>query len=231
LIPLKDDIPSNSFPIATVSLIIINAIVFLFQLSLGSRAQIFIYRFGAIPFELTHLKDIPPYVPIPLPLTLLTSMFMHGSILHILSNMLYLWIFGDNVEDVMGKFRFLMFYLICGFCAAAAHIVIEPSSKVPMVGASGAISGVLGAYLLLFPRANVYTLIVFFYFVQIIKLPALLLLTLWIGFQFLSGTASVAGRGAHGGVAWFAHIGGFFAGIVLVNFFRKRKKRGGAVWR
>jgi len=167
----------------------------------------------------------PPKIYFPVPLTLFTSMFLHGGILHIGGNMLYLWIFGDNVEDAMGGVRFLIFYLLCGVIAAMTHIALDPNSLTPMIGASGAISGVLGAYLLLYPRAKVLTLITFFYFIRIIKLPALFILSFWIVIQLLSGTLSMSVNTNHGGVAWFAHIGGFFAGVFLVYIFKKKRIR------
>ena len=139
--------------------------------------------------------------------------------------MLYLWVFGDNVEDAMGSFRFLIFYLLCGVIASLTHISTETNSLLPMIGASGAISGVLGAYLLLYPRAKVVTLIIFFYFIRIIKLPALVVLSFWIVFQLLSGTLSLSVEASYGGVAWFAHIGGFFAGVFLIPIFKKKKIR------
>ncbi len=223
MIPLKDDIPSQHFPYVTISLIAINSLIFFFHISLGRNAQNFIAAFGATPFEITHQVDIFPPVYFPVFFTLLTSMFLHAGFLHIGGNMLYLWIFGDNVEDAMGSFRFLIFYLLCGVIAALSHIALDPNSLVPMVGASGAISGVLGAYLLLYPRSKVLTLITFFYFIRIIKLPALFVLSFWIIFQLLSGTLSLGVKASYGGVAWFAHIGGFFAGVILVSTFKKKR--------
>jgi membrane associated rhomboid family serine protease len=190
---------------------------------LGRNAQNFVTAFGATPFEITNQIDIPPLVHFPVFFTLFTSMFLHGGFFHIGGNMLYLWIFGDNVEDAMGSFRFLIFYLLCGVIAAITHIALEPNSLIPMIGASGAISGVLGAYLLLYPRAKVLTLITFFYFIRIIKLPALFVLSFWIVLQLLSGTLSLSVRASHAGVAWFAHIGGFFAGVILVSAFKKKR--------
>ena len=225
MLPLKDDIPSRNFPYVTVGLIVINSLVFFFQISLGKDVRGFVAAFGATPFEISHHMDIPPLVFFPVSLTLLTSMFLHGGFLHVGGNMLYLWIFGDNVEDAMGSLRFLIFYLLCGLIAAISHIVTDPNSMTPMIGASGAISGVLGAYLLLYPRARVLTLIVFFYFIRIVKLPAIFLLSFWIVFQILSGTLSLGSRSAQGGVAWFAHIGGFFVGVILVTIFKKKRVR------
>lgn len=225
MLPLKDDIPSQGFPYVTFGLIIINSLVFIFQISLGRDVRGFVAAFGATPFEISHHVDIPPLIYFPVSLTLLTSMFLHGGLLHIGGNMLYLWIFGDNVEDAMGSLRFLIFYLLCGLIAGISHIATDPNSMTPMIGASGAISGVLGAYLLLYPRARVLTLIVFFYFIRIIKLPAIVLLSFWIVFQILSGTLSLSSRAGQGGVAWFAHIGGFFVGAFLVAIFKKKRVR------
>jgi membrane associated rhomboid family serine protease len=226
LIPLKDDIPSTHFPLVTVIFVCINVLVFLFQFSLGKQAQGFAAAFGATPFEITHHVDLAPTIIFPVFLTIFTAMFLHGGILHLAGNMLYLWIFGDNVEDAMGSIRFLFFYLACGVIAALAHIATEPNSMIPMIGASGAISGVLGAYLLLYPRAKVLTLITLFYFIRIVKLPAVILLGFWIVIQFLSGALSLTNKTGGGGVAWFAHIGGFIAGMVLIPFFKKKKLRG-----
>jgi membrane associated rhomboid family serine protease len=189
---------------------------------LGRNSQNFVTAYGAIPFEITNQTDIHPIVHFPVFFTLFTSMFLHGGFLHIGGNLLYLWVFGDNVEDAMGSFRFLIFYLLCGVIASLTHISMEPNSLIPMIGASGAISGVLGAYLLLYPRAKVITLIIFFYFIRIIKLPALFVLSFWIVFQLLSGTLSLSDKAGYGGVAWFAHIGGFLAGVILVSAFKKK---------
>jgi len=227
LLPLKDDIPSEGFPYVTAGLILLNALIFILPVSMGKNAQTFVTAFGATPYELTRHVDIPPLIQMPVFLTLFTSMFLHGGILHIGGNMLYLWIFGDNVEDAMGSVRFMIFYILCGVIAALAHIAIYPESTTPMVGASGAISGVLGAYLLLYPHARVLTLIVLFYFIRIVKLPALIILGFWIILQLLSGTMSLGSQMGQGGVAWFAHVGGFFAGIALVAIFKKKRVRFG----
>lgn len=223
MIPIKDDIPSTSFPVVTVSIIGLNCAGFFYQILLGAQGERLVSVFGIIPYELTHFKDIPPYTPIPLPLTILTSMFLHGGLAHLFGNMIYLWIFGDNVEDSMGHVRFVVFYLLCGLAAAVTQIMVSPSSTIPMIGASGAISGVLGAYLLLYPHAKVLTLIFLGFFIETVRIPASLLLTFWIIVQFLSGAFSLASRS--GGVAWFAHIGGFIMGILLISSFKKPHKR------
>jgi len=185
-----------------------------------SRADDLVARYALIPAELLRGTDLPPTIPVPLWLTLVTSIFLHGGIMHLLGNMLYLWIFGDNVEDAMGPFRFLVFYLLCGIAASFAQIAIAPSSPIPMLGASGAIAGVLAAYFMLFPHARVLTLIPIFFFIRLISLPAVVLLGFWFVFQVINGAGAL---GSHGGVAWFAHIGGFVAGAILVFPFHRRR--------
>ncbi|HIC90752.1 MAG TPA: rhomboid family intramembrane serine protease [Syntrophaceae bacterium] len=218
MIPLKDDVPSRTFPFVTIGIIILNVLVYLYQASLGYHGQeIFVRQMGAIPFEITHIIDIDPRSSVPIPLTVLTYMFMHGGFLHLLGNMLYLWIFGDNVEDSLGHIRFVLFYLFCGVMAALIHILSDVNSLSPMVGASGAIAGVLGAYFLLYPKANVLTLVIFFLFIRTIKIPAILFLGLWFLIQILNiGSASP--------VAWYAHIGGFICGILFIAFFIPKGK-------
>jgi len=230
LIPLRDYRPSGSFPIVTVSLIVINILVFIYELILSlepsglffgqrlTQQDIFIFRYGVVPWEITHLKDRPPLIPIPIWLTLFTSMFIHAGWLHIIGNMLYLWIFGDNVESAMGRLRFFIFYILSGLAAAMSQILTGPDSQTPMVGASGAIAGVLGAYLLLYPYGRVLTAVFFFYFIRLIYLPAIAVLGLWFLLQFVDA-ALVRGQA---GVAYFAHIGGFIAGALLLFIFKKR---------
>ncbi len=219
MIPLKDDTPSSTYPYVTVAFIVINVLVFLYQISLGYRGMnYFIYTTAAIPYEITHLVDTGPPAVVALPFTLLTAMFVHGGLLHLGGNMLFLWIFGDNVEDSMGHVRFVVFYLLTGLLASAAHVFAAPNSTLPMIGASGAIAGVLGAYFVLFPRANVKTLVFLFVFVTIIQVPAVFFLGLWFLFQLLSS-------GSGGGIAWYAHIGGFLAGALLIRFFIKGRGR------
>ncbi len=218
MIPLKDDNPTTITPVVTVGLIAINVAVFAYQISLGAAEQEFVYTFGAIPIALfggEWASQIPPTV------TLFTAMFLHGGIMHVGGNMLYLWIFGNNIEDVMGHGRFVAFYLLCGVAASYAHALSAPTSVVPMIGASGAISGVLGAYLLLFPRAQVLTLIPLGFFTRMVWVPAMFFLGFWIVIQLLSGTLSLGGSGA--GVAWFAHVGGFLTGMLLIRFFVRRR--------
>ena len=233
MIPLKDDNPSYTKPIVTVSILIANVLVFLFQLLLSrSGEQIFIFETAAIPFELTHFVDrtelpIPgtnfafPEALLPFPLTLFSAMFVHGGFTHIGSNMLYLWIFGNNVEDAMGHVRFVFFYLISGVIATLVHVIADPNSTVPMIGASGAIAGVLGAYFVLYPHARVKTLVILIIFIQIVQIPAVLLLGFWFLMQIMN-------IGGGGGVAWYAHIGGFLAGMFLIRRFERVRPRG--IW-
>ena len=222
MIPLRDNIPTRTFPGVTVALIAANILVFIYQISLGGEhAAVFVATFGAVPAQFTGAA--PHAAPaLPPGLTIATSMFLHGGLLHLLGNMVFLWIFGNNVEDATGHLRFLVFYLACGAVAAFAHIVTHPASNVPMVGASGAISGVLGAYFLLFPFARIVTLVILGFFAQTIQIPAFFFLGFWFLMQFLS--AAVSG-GAGGGVAFFAHIGGFVAGLVLLIPFKRRRAR------
>ncbi len=211
MIPLRDANPTHRIPFITIGLIVLNALFFLVELNLESTGQLsgFIQRWAVIPAELRQM----PWQEAP---TLLTAMFLHGGWSHLLGNMLYLWIFGDNIEDRMGHGRFLIFYLLCGVLASLAQTIAGPNVTVPNLGASGAIAGVLGAYLLEFPRARITTL-VFYFFVQV---PALIVLGFWFVIQFFQGFASLGTIDMQaGGVAFFAHVGGFIAGFVLVRPF------------
>ncbi len=226
LLPLKDRNPTERTPVVTIALIAINVVIFLYELMLGRELNGFIASYGVIPYELTHFTDLvgrvqgspiihadgPPFIP----LTLITSMFLHGGFMHLIGNMLYLWIFGNNIEDILGPLKFLFFYIVCGLAASIGHIALHPNALIPTIGASGAVAGVLGAYLLAYPRARVLTLVFVVIFVQLIELPAALVLVFWFVIQFFQGFASIA-SGATGGVAWFAHIGGFIAGLLLIK--------------
>src|SRR5215468_6038025 len=222
MFPLKDNLPSHTTPVVTVLLIAVNILVYLYQASLeidgraGGVAEAFVREFGLIPCRLTDACRMAADLPSPV-FTIFSSMFLHGGFFHIAGNMLYLWIFGNNVEDTLGHGRFTLFYLSSGVVAAATQTIVAPDSHVPMIGASGAISGVLGAYFLLFPHASVLTLIIFGFFWRIVRIPALLVLGFWMVVQILNGLGSF---GAGGGVAWFAHIGGFFAGMGLILVLR-----------
>lgn len=203
---------------ATVAIIVLNVLVFIYQFSLPQEEAVqLIMKGGMIPSEVTTGFGLSEAT------NLLTSMFMHGSWLHLLGNMLYLWIFGDNIEEAMGLGTFLLFYLIAGIAASFAQIVVYPASTVPTIGASGAVAGVLGAYLVLFPHARVRTLIFVFRFIRLVELPAIIVLGLWFVLQVFNGLGSLGMMGTTGGVAWFAHIGGFVTGLLVG--WRLRKKR------
>ncbi len=222
MIPLRDDNPVRAIPVVTIGIILLNAAVFLWQLSLPpDRAQAAVYLLGFMPaLVFGHASINEQWVPVGA--TVFTSMFLHGSFLHVAGNMLYLWIFGDNVEDRVGRGRFVAFYLICGVIAALAQALPDTRSTVPMIGASGAVSGVLGAYLVLYPRANVLValpLLIVFYTVRV---PAIYVLGFWFVGQLLSSLASDSGAG---GVAFGAHVGGFVAGAILIRWFLRERRR------
>lgn len=229
LFPLRDHNPTLRTPVVTIGLIVVNVLVFFHELSYGSDIGLFLARWGATPYELTHFVDLVGRVPgtpilhVPgpsfLPITAVTSMFLHGGWLHLIFNMLFLWIFGNNVEDQLGRLRFLVFYLGCGLAGAAMHIAVTPDSLVPTVGASGAISGTLGAYMLLFPRARVTSVLFLGFFVTLVQIPAVLLISLWMSIQVLAGLAGLTVAANEGGIAHWAHIGGFAAGWVGVRVF------------
>ena len=215
MIPLSDENPTVLRPIVTIGVIMANLAVFLYQLSLfvtaPRLAEALIYQLGIVPAAILSTGEY---------YRIITSMFLHGGWMHIIGNMLYLWIFGNNVEDSMGHFRFVGFYLLTGIIAACAHIALQPASNVPTIGASGAVSGILGAYLVLHPRARVKTLLPLGIFFTVVFIPAWFFLIFWIGFQILSQTLAPLDPQA-GGVAYGAHIGGFIAGAVLIPLFRK----------
>jgi membrane associated rhomboid family serine protease len=234
MIPLKDDVPNRTVPLVTIVLVAVNVVAFFYQVSLQlaetagplrgavDPAEALVYEFGLVPCRL--MRACPYDFPHPV-MTIFTSMFLHGGLFHIAGNMLYLWIFGNNVEDALGHGRFLVFYLLCGVAAAIGQALISPTSNVPMIGASGAVSGVLGAYLLLYPYATILTLITFGFFIRFVHVPAVIVLGLWIVVQFANAFLSLGMPGVGGGVAWFAHIGGFVAGLVLLFVMRPRRDR------
>ncbi|HBE44606.1 MAG TPA: rhomboid family intramembrane serine protease [Deltaproteobacteria bacterium] len=219
MIPLKDNIATRTFPIITVSILFVNMLIFVVQaLFLPSHeSEMYFKYYGLIPGEfliaLSRRWDLIPYNI----LTVFTSMFIHGGLFHAVGNMLYLWIFGNNVEDSMGHMRFIVFYFLSGIVAATFQFFYDPHSAIPMVGASGAVSGILGAYLVLYPYARVKTLLFIFVFIKIVELPAILLLTIWFFIQVLYSHM--------GGVAWHAHIGGFIFGLLSIRSFRKKGGR------
>lgn len=208
MIPLRDTMPSETVPVVTRLLIAANVLVFLYQAGLGATGESFIRSHGLVPRRV-HLDELETLRP------LLTSMFLHGGWMHLIGNMLYLHIFGDNVEDRLGHVRYLVLYVVCGIVAGVAQVAINPRSVLPMVGASGAIAGITGAYFLFFPRARIVTLVPIFVFLQVIELPAVFFLFFWFAFQLFLGIGSLGTESGAGGVAFWAHIGGFIAGMVL----------------
>jgi membrane associated rhomboid family serine protease len=215
MIPIGDDISGHRrFAVVTLVLIVVNVLVFLWQQAQGSGFERVVQAFGTVPFEITHGEDIGPPGPQPIYLTLLTSMFMHANWMHLGGNMLFLWVFGDNLEDRMGLVRYLLFYLLCGLAASAAQIMVNPDGRIPGIGASGAIAGVMGGYLLLYPHARIRTIGRF----GLIYVPAWMMLGFWVLTQVLAGAAQWGGK-EMGGVAYAAHIGGFVAGMLLVHLF------------
>ena len=213
MIPLRDTQPSYSTPVVTIGIIVINVLVFLYQVSLNDyELNHFIQRFAIIPDRLQY-GDI------------LTAMFMHGGWMHLIGNMWFLWIYGDNVEDVLGHGKYLAFYLLCGFAAGLVHVYLAPYSRVPTLGASGAIAGVMGAYLIKFPHSKIITLVPLFIFLTTMEIPAVIMLIYWFVIQVFSGVGSIGySNVSKGGVAWFAHIGGFLAGMFLIWVMGTRER-------
>jgi membrane associated rhomboid family serine protease len=214
MIPLRDSRPSSTPPVVTVFLIAANVLVFLYMVSLDAYSQnAFIREYAVIPARLRMS-------------TLITSMFLHGGWMHLIGNMWFLWIFGDNVEDVLGHWKYLAFYLLCGVIAALTQYAISPDSRIPTLGASGAIAGVMGAYLVKFPHSRILTLVPFF-FIFTTEIPAVVILVYWFVLQFVSGVGSIGySNVSQGGVAFFAHVGGFIAGMILVNLMGTRERYG-----
>ena len=213
MIPLRDVIPSRTTPILTVTIIALNIVAWFYELSMPRRElAIFLQQFGVVP----------AFFSLP---TLVTSMFLHGSWSHVIGNMLYLWIFGDNVEDRMGHGRFLIFYLLCGFVAAFGQMAMDPESTVPTIGASGAIAGVMGAYLILYPRSRVLTVVALVIFWEVVEVPAVVLLGFWFLMQlFSAGAIAATAHSTQGGVAFMAHVAGFLTGMLGIFVFRKRRE-------
>jgi membrane associated rhomboid family serine protease len=211
MIPLRDTIPSLRVPICNYVIIAVNVLAFMYEVSLGGAAEDFVRTHGLVPSEFSF-ED------------LLTSMFLHGSWAHLLGNMLYLYIFGDNVEDRLGHARYVAFYLLCGMAAGIGQALTNPGSELPMVGASGAIAGVSGAYLLFFPRSRIVTLVPIFLFIQVVELPAVFFLVVWFGLQIVLGMSALSRDQAVGGVAFWAHVGGFVAGMALGPLMRERRR-------
>lgn len=212
MIPLRDTLPSHSTPVVTIGLIVANVLIFLYEMSLDAYTlNEFVFAYGMVPDRFAWSA-------------VLTSMFLHGGWMHLIGNMWFLWIYGDNVEDILGKARYLVFYLLSGAAAVLVQVAIQPDSRIPIIGASGAIAGVMGAYMVKFPHARILTLIPIFFIVTFQEIPAFLILIYWFVIQFFSGVGSIASAHQGGGVAWFAHIGGFLAGMALIQFMRTRQR-------
>ncbi len=218
MIPLGDNIPSRRFPAVTFGLIVVNTIIFLFEVLFEPAANQMVQMFGATPVRIMTGWTNPLTL-----LTLVTAMYLHGGWAHLISNMIYLWIFGNNVEDRMGHGGVFIFYTLCGILSGLAQVLAMPTSRIPAIGASGAIAGVLGAYLLLFPRARVRTLVPLLFIYTTVHLPAIIVLGGWFLVQFLNGLASINVNVQTGGVAWWAHIGGFVVGMILMPLFRRKE--------
>ncbi len=229
MIPLHDINPTSRRPVVTLALVVVNALAFLFELLLGEpgRTQL-VFALGMVPGRVALFPVSAEISAVDAFLPLLTSMFLHGGWLHIIGNMWFLWVFGDNIEDRLGHGRFVVFYLLCGVLAGLAHTVVNWRSMIPAIGASGAVSGVMGAYLLLYPGSRVVTLVTLGWWWFKASLPAYVMILYWFVVQLVSGTVSLGLReGEGGGVAWWAHIGGFVAGAVLVFVFKKPVRRSG----
>lgn len=224
MIPIRDLNPTQRRPVLTWIIIAANVVVWLYEWSLGPEMAELVQRWGVVPYYLTQAHHVGSWI------TPITSMFLHGGWLHVIGNMWFLHVFGDNIEDELGRARYAFFYLASGLGAVALQVAIDPTSRVPMVGASGAIAGVLGGYMMLHPRARIITLVPIFIFIQFVELPAFLFLFVWFGLQLLYGLTSLGLPEAVGGVAFFAHIGGFVIGLLLVRPLRlPPDKRGGVI--
>ena len=219
MIPLRDANPSEGKPIVTITLIVLNVLVYLYQWTLAGAEQLipFFDTWAIVPIQLTTSFASESF-------TLITAMFLHGSWMHLIGNMLYLWIFGDNIEDKLGHLRFLSFYIMCGIVASLSLIFTNLNSQIPSVGASGAIAGVMGAYMFLFPKARIRTLMIWLIFIQVIRIPAVIILGYWILIQVLSGFVEY-GAQSRSSIAWFAHIGGFVTGLLLIIMMKIRGKK------
>jgi membrane associated rhomboid family serine protease len=226
MIPIRDKNPSGTFPYVTIGIIVINVLIFLYELSLGSGLGEFIMKFGVVPLKVSYYSQASDLTVTNTFFPFISSMFLHGGFIHLIGNMWFLWIFGDNIEDKLGHFKFIAFYFLCGIIASSVHVFFNSQSNVPCIGASGAIAGVLGAYMVTFPRARVVTIVPIFVFIQIMELPAIVVLGFWFVIQFFSGVASITASTSGAGVAWWAHIGGFAAGVIIlyiVRIFSARK--------
>jgi len=224
MIPLKDENPKKNLPFINFVFIIANVAVFIYQPASEELIRKFFSTYGLIPSNLTHIfnNDISQIFLVIQ--SLFSSLFVHADFLHLAGNMIFLWVFGDNIEYIIGHFNYILFYILSGIGATLVQVFIDPNSLIPIIGASGAISGVLGAYILKFPKNKVTTLFIIIIFIKIVKIRAVYLLGIWFAYQLFQGYFSL-GQESMGGVAWFAHIGGFISGVILVNIFKKRPNR------
>ena len=221
-IPIRDDQPAFRRPVVTVTIIVLNSLIFLASYLRGPEAfQLFTYQFGFIPVELTNMVELTPQLSASPYFTMFSSMFMHGGWMHLIGNMLFLWIYGNNVEDYFGHVGFVVFYLVAGLAAVGLHTVFDPSSQIPMVGASGAIAGVMGGYMILHPKARITVLLFLFFIIQTMRLPAKVVLGIWFGYQILMSLG-----GAETGVAFLAHVGGFAFGLAVLWVWVKIRGKG-----
>lgn len=222
--PIRDDAPTVRKPILTVGLIAVNSLIFLFSIMMGREGfQMFTFQYGYIPYELVTSVELTPEIPASAWLTPFSSMFMHGGWMHLIGNMLFLWIYGNNIEDYFGPVKFLFFYVIAGLAAITLYTLFDSYSQIPLVGASGAIAGVMGAYMVLHPNARITALVVFF-FIQFVTVPAKVVLGIWIAYQLLMSFTSLGAGG--GGVAWMAHVGGFVFGYLVMRIIVRFRGRG-----
>ena len=225
MFPIRDDVPSRSFPFVTVGIIIVNAIVFLFEISLGRlELRLLMDTYGFVPYKVTAYGAGYSLTAREVFLPAFTAIFLHGGWMHLIGNMWYLWIFGDNVEDRLGHLRFLIFYIMCGLIGNLGHYVFNHASQMPAIGASGAIAGVLGAYVISYPAARILVLVPLFFFLQFIELPAVIVLGFWFVIQFFQGVGALLAPRWLAGVAWWAHIAGFTGGILIFKMFRPRPR-------
>jgi len=220
MIPIRDKNPSGTFPYITIGIIVINVLIFLYELSLDSGLGEFIMKYAVLPLKIKHYSQDPDLTFTSISFPFVSSMFLHGGFIHLIGNMWYLWIFGDNIEDKLGHFKFFGFYILCGIIASSVHVLFNSQSDIPCIGASGAIAGVLGAYMVTFPYARIVTVIPLFVFLQVIELPAMVVLGFWFVIQFFNGATSITASTSGAGVAWWAHIGGFAAGIIIFYIIR-----------
>ena len=212
MFPLRDSNPSYTKPVVTVTIIVVNILVFLFQFSLDKFTRNdFVHAFGFVPDRFQWVD-------------IFTSMFMHGGWMHVIANMMFLWVFGDNIEDILGKMKYLLFYLACGVAAALSHYLMNPDSRIPMIGASGAVAGVMGAYMVKFPRSKIVMLVFILVFFTTFEMPALWALAYWFVLQFFSGVGSLGSAADRGGTAYVAHVGGFLAGILLIYAMKPKER-------